>query len=254
MPSTGTPADHTLAGARGASPSMTLFGPPERMMPAGANFLTNDSGNVERMDFAIHVQLAHPARDELGVLSAEIENQNGRVHGRHRAAEDTEAAGALAKWRRASQKATACSSALTKKVTPTRQSSDGKWLTAASRGVPIKGATTNMMLLIEFSAPMVTPCSRGSTALETTACSAGPCREGQEVGDDDRVHHPSLLRQAVENIGGDSGRQPGECQPDVAEAPQQRPQQALPARQPPPGRRKTARNRFRVCPSRNGSG
>src|ERR1700676_2544543 len=44
MPSTGTPADHTLVGARGASPSVTLFGPPERMIPAGANLLMNDSG------------------------------------------------------------------------------------------------------------------------------------------------------------------------------------------------------------------
>ena len=34
------------------------------------------------------------------------------------------------------------------------------------------GATTNMMLWIELSAPMVTPCSRGPTALETIPCRA----------------------------------------------------------------------------------
>jgi hypothetical protein len=32
---------------------------------------------VERMDFTIHVQLAHAAGDELSVLRAEIENQDG---------------------------------------------------------------------------------------------------------------------------------------------------------------------------------
>src|SRR5450631_147877 len=90
-------------------------------------------------------------------------------------------AGALEKWRRASQNATACSSALTKNVTPTRQSSGGSWLTAASKGVLIKGATTNMMLLIELSAPIVTPCSRGSTALDTTACSAGPAANDRKL-------------------------------------------------------------------------
>src|ERR1700680_53085 len=80
-----------------------------------------------------------------------------------------------------SHNATPCSSALTKNVMPTRQSSGGKWLTPASNGVPIRGATTNMMLLIELSAPMVTPCSRGSTALETPACSAGPAAKDRKL-------------------------------------------------------------------------
>jgi hypothetical protein len=43
MPSTGTPCVHTAAGARGVSPSVTLFGPPDRMMPFGANSRTNAS-------------------------------------------------------------------------------------------------------------------------------------------------------------------------------------------------------------------
>jgi hypothetical protein len=43
MPSTGTPCDHTAAGARGVSPSVTLFGPPESTMPFGANSRTNAS-------------------------------------------------------------------------------------------------------------------------------------------------------------------------------------------------------------------
>ncbi len=35
MPSTGTPTSTTAVSQRGASCSDTLFGPPERMMPAG---------------------------------------------------------------------------------------------------------------------------------------------------------------------------------------------------------------------------
>ena len=33
-------------------------------------------GQIERVDFRIHILLAHPARDELGVLRTEIENEN----------------------------------------------------------------------------------------------------------------------------------------------------------------------------------
>ena len=47
------------------------------------------------------------------------------------------------------------------------------------------GATTNMMLWIELSAPMVTPCSRGPTALRAR------CREGVGiVGHRDRFYEP----------------------------------------------------------------
>ena len=62
-----------------------------------------------------------------------------------------------------------------------RQSAGGIWLTSASSGAPITGATTNMMLLIELSAPIVTPCSVGSTAFETMLCSAGPAANDRKL-------------------------------------------------------------------------
>jgi hypothetical protein len=37
MPSTGTPLVQTASGARGVSPSVTLFGPPDRMIPFASN-------------------------------------------------------------------------------------------------------------------------------------------------------------------------------------------------------------------------
>jgi hypothetical protein len=43
MPSTGTPKNQTTSGARGVSPSVTLFGPPESTMPLGANVLMKSS-------------------------------------------------------------------------------------------------------------------------------------------------------------------------------------------------------------------
>src|SRR5207244_3497790 len=85
------------------------------------------------------------------------------------------------KYRRVTQNAAACSAALTKKVVPMRKSLGGNRLICARIGVPINGATTNMMLLIELKAPMVTPCSRGSTALETIPCSAGPTAKDRKL-------------------------------------------------------------------------
>ena len=75
----GTPCVHTAAGARGVSPSVTLFGPPDRMMPFGANVADEGVADVERMDLAVDVRLAQAARDELRVLRAEVEDQDLRV-------------------------------------------------------------------------------------------------------------------------------------------------------------------------------
>ena len=85
MPSTGTPCDHTAAGARGVSPSVTLLGPPDRMMPLGANVPHERVVDVERMDLAVDVRLAQAARDELRVLRAEVEDEDAGVRsGGHR--------------------------------------------------------------------------------------------------------------------------------------------------------------------------
>ena len=79
MPSTGTPSVHTASGARGVSPSVTLFGPPERMMPFGAKLADEVVADVVGMDLAVDVRLAQPARDQLRVLRAEIEDQDPGV-------------------------------------------------------------------------------------------------------------------------------------------------------------------------------
>src|SRR5207249_1546396 len=128
--------------------------------------------HVERLDLAVNVLLAHAARDELGVLGTKIEDENPGM--RPRRVIHVAATRWIAKWRRARTSALACKAELTKNVMPTRQSDGGSRLTCASSGVPINGATTNIMLLMEFSAPIVTPCSRGPTALATMPCSAGP--------------------------------------------------------------------------------
>ena len=84
MPSTGTPGVHTAAGARGVSPSVTLFGPPDRMMPFGAKRADEVVADVVRMDLAVDVRLAQAARDELRVLRAEVEDQDpGMRRGGH---------------------------------------------------------------------------------------------------------------------------------------------------------------------------
>src|SRR5439155_5921730 len=128
--------------------------------------------NIERLNLAVDVELAHAARNQLGVLRSEIEDQDLAVHGR--CAQLARATRWKAKCRRARKRAAHCSAALTKNVAPTRQSDAGSRLTCASSGVPIAGAMTNMMLWIELSAPIVTPCSRAPTAFDTMPCSAGP--------------------------------------------------------------------------------
>ena len=79
MPSTGTPSSNTACGARGVSSSVTLFGPPERMMPRGANARDERVVDVVRMDLAVDVRLAQAPRDELRVLRAEIEDEDAVV-------------------------------------------------------------------------------------------------------------------------------------------------------------------------------
>ena len=51
---------------------MTLAGPPEKMTACGAKLIQKLIGHIlKRMNFAIHVQLAQAARDQLCHLAAE---------------------------------------------------------------------------------------------------------------------------------------------------------------------------------------
>ena len=79
-------ASKTAGSHRGAPGSDTLFGPPDRMMPTGlprANLLGR---RVGRPDLRVDRQLAQPPRDQLRVLRAEIEDDDGLMgHWRMRA-------------------------------------------------------------------------------------------------------------------------------------------------------------------------
>ncbi len=76
MPSTGTPSVEELAVGEGRVGVETLEGPPERMMPFGANARDLLERDVAGMDLAVDAALADAARDELGVLRAEVEDQD----------------------------------------------------------------------------------------------------------------------------------------------------------------------------------
>ena len=57
----------------------TELGPPERMIPLGFHSRIHCDRARGRVDLAVDVGLAHPARDELGVLRAEIDDQDAVV-------------------------------------------------------------------------------------------------------------------------------------------------------------------------------
>ncbi len=63
--------------ARRARPRDTLFGPPDRMMPTGRRRGNLCRRRVERQNLGVDGQLAQPARDELRVLRAEVEDDDG---------------------------------------------------------------------------------------------------------------------------------------------------------------------------------
>ena len=76
MPSTGTPESKIACGARGEPASCTDSGPPERITAFGFISLEGRFGLLERHDLGIDALLAHPARDQLRHLAAEIDDQN----------------------------------------------------------------------------------------------------------------------------------------------------------------------------------
>ena len=68
MPRIGLPESSTYFGIRGAPSAYTLAGPPERMKPLRLSAPNALLGRVVREQLAVHVVLAHAARDELAVL------------------------------------------------------------------------------------------------------------------------------------------------------------------------------------------
>ena len=80
MPSTGTPASKISCGARGDPASSTDSGPPERITPFGFIAAKAVGGLLIGHDLGIDALLAHPPRDQLGHLRAEIDDQDLVVH------------------------------------------------------------------------------------------------------------------------------------------------------------------------------
>ena len=87
MPSTGTPGVVDGGVERAGRPSTwTDLGPPERMIPAGRAGRQLGGGDGVGDDLAVDVGLAHPPGDQLGVLGAEVDDEDGvellgRSHG-----------------------------------------------------------------------------------------------------------------------------------------------------------------------------
>ena len=82
MPKVGTPASNSDGSTLGAPSAYTDDGPPERMMrerPAGQHLL--DRHRV-RDDLAVHARLPHPAGDQLGVLRAEVDDEDRPIQRR----------------------------------------------------------------------------------------------------------------------------------------------------------------------------
>ena len=76
MPSTGTPSENTSGGASWPFASYTDSGPPDRMMALGAKRSICSASDIAGVDLRIHAEFAHAARDQLGVLGTEIENED----------------------------------------------------------------------------------------------------------------------------------------------------------------------------------
>ena len=79
-PAPARPARTRACGARGVSVSVTLAGPPDRMIARGL-FRQRRLRLVVGHDLAIDPGLAHAPRDELGHLAAEIDDQNAHLAG-----------------------------------------------------------------------------------------------------------------------------------------------------------------------------
>ena len=56
---------------------LTLFGPPDRISAAGRRAATSVGGDAVRHDLREDLQLPHAAGDQLGVLGAEVDDEDG---------------------------------------------------------------------------------------------------------------------------------------------------------------------------------
>ena len=79
MPSTGTPSSQTVRGARGASLFVDGGRPSGKDDAARRELADEPVGDVVGMELAVDVLLADPARDQLRVLRAEVEDQDAVV-------------------------------------------------------------------------------------------------------------------------------------------------------------------------------
>ena len=70
--------------------SVTDAGPPDRMTPAGTEPGHRVGRALKRDHFGVDARLADAARDQLGDLAAEIDDENGlrRLHRGHLSARD----------------------------------------------------------------------------------------------------------------------------------------------------------------------
>ena len=79
MPSTGTPRSKTPRSQRGAPGSRTLLGPPDSTMPAGLAAEPSSISDGAWEDLAVDAEFPQTARDQLRVLRAEVEDDDGLV-------------------------------------------------------------------------------------------------------------------------------------------------------------------------------
>ena len=76
MPSTGIPSSSSAGSSRGAPSAYTDAGPPERISPFGRRRAHLVDADVVRQQLGEDAELAHPARDQLGVLAAVVEDDD----------------------------------------------------------------------------------------------------------------------------------------------------------------------------------
>ena len=76
MPKTGTPAVKTASSMPGAPSAYTLDGPPDRMIALGLPRQHVGDRHRVRHDLGVDPRLADAPRDELGVLGAEVDDED----------------------------------------------------------------------------------------------------------------------------------------------------------------------------------
>ena len=168
-------------------------------MPLGANSRMKASLDVVGVDLAVHMRLAHAARDQLRDLRAEVEDQDLVVHGRASQVAALPAAAvarhaALARGsgaaRSASPQPAARRRSRTARRCASRPAAGATPAPAAARRSPAPAPPSGCSATPPR--PSSGPASSASAALETMLCIAAVHGEAEQVDDDHRVHHPAL--------------------------------------------------------------